>query len=250
MIGLGEAARIHAELAWTRLRRGRLLWVCAALLALPIAGAGVLTAAGQWGPGLFDSLLELDFRFVVPFVPALLASTLIADELERRTATYLFSRPAPRASMVLGKYAAVAVPLAVGMAISIALTFAIAMSRDPGDLAGSLGHLARVEVAAVLGIFAYAALAAAVGALFPRHPFVAVVGYLLVVEAGIGSLPIVIDLVAIAWHLRNLADLPLPNAVLVIVHVPAWLSAVIAAGLGALCLGAASIAVTGAEQSR
>ena len=109
MITLGQATRIYAEMSWMRHRRGKMESLCLALLALPVVIAGGLAAAGQWGRGLFDSLLEIQFRFLIPFLPALLASSAVAEEIEERTFTFLFARPAPRSSLVLGKYLAIAV---------------------------------------------------------------------------------------------------------------------------------------------
>ena len=72
-------------------------------------------------------------------------------------------------------------------------------------------HLLRVELAAVAGLCAFGALAAAIGTLFSRHPLVAVLVYLMLIEAGLGSAPIVLNLITVAWHLRNVAELPLPD---------------------------------------
>ncbi len=247
MITLGQATRIYAEMSWMRLRRGKMVWLCLALLALPVVIAGVLAAAGQWGRGLFDSLLEIQFRFLIPFLPALLASSAVAEEIEERTFTFLFARPAPRPSLVLGKYLAIAVPLAAATALSVALSFAISMARFPSDASALVPHLLRAEAAALLGVLAFTALAIVIGAIFTRHPFVAVIGYLLIVEAGIGSLPILLNLIAVSWHLRNLAELPLPEIAFLTVQVPIWISALVPAVLGALCLGGAALSVKNAE---
>jgi ABC-type transport system involved in multi-copper enzyme maturation permease subunit len=247
MIGLGSASGIYAGLTWKRLKRGRLLWVCAALLALPVIGAGALVAAGHWGRGLFDEVLEMYFRFLVPFVPALLASPVIAEEIESKTYTFVFARPAPRAALVLGKFVAVVTPVALTTVASIALVWLLAMIRFPGDMAENLPHLAQAELAAVLGTVAFAALASALGSLFTRHPFAAVVGYLLLIEAGLGSAPIVLNLLAMSWHLRNLADLPLAEVSFMVLHVPGWVSAALVLAVSGACLGGAAMAVSGGE---
>jgi ABC-type transport system involved in multi-copper enzyme maturation permease subunit len=227
-------------MCWLRLRRGRLVWACAALLALPVLGAAAAALAGQWGRGLFDNLVELYTLFLIPFVPALLAAPVVADEIEQKTFTFVFARPAPRSALVLGKFAATTAPAALATALSLSFVWLIAMARFPSDYAETLPHFLRVEAAAVLGVAAYAALATALGTLFTRHPFVAVAGYILVIEAGLGSAPIVLNLGAIAWHLRNLAErvqpvndsfaLPVPalvSAAIVLVATPALLAVAI-----------------------
>jgi ABC-type transport system involved in multi-copper enzyme maturation permease subunit len=247
VIGLGAASQIYAGLTWKRLKRGRLVWVCAALLALPVVGAGALAAAGHWGRGLFDEILEVYFRFLIPFVPALLASPVIAEEIENKTYTFVFARPAPRSALVLGKFVAVVTPAAAATTISIALVWLLAMIRFPGDMADNVAHLAQAEAAALLGTFAFAALASALGSLFTRHPFAAVVGYLLLIEAGLGSAPIVVNLLAMSWHLRNPADLPLAEVSFMALHVPGWISAAIVLSVSSLSLAGAAMAVSGAE---
>jgi ABC-type transport system involved in multi-copper enzyme maturation permease subunit len=247
MISLAAATATHARLALLRLRRGRLFWVCLGLLALPVLVTAALAAAGSWGRGLFDEVLEIYFRFLLPFVPALLAAPCISDEIDAQTYTFVFARPAPRAALVLGKYLAVVVPLAVVVAVALPLVFGVTMIRFPGDAAGQLGHLARVGSAALLAIAGFAALATACGALFTRHPFVGVVGYLLLVEAGLGTAPIVLNLAALSWHLRNVGDLPRPDTFLLAVSVPVWVSLLVAVALPALFLGGAALLVRDAE---
>jgi len=247
MITLSEASSVYAGMTWTRLRRGKLLWVCGALLALPVLGAMVLSAAGHFGRGLFDNLIEIHFRFLIPFVPALLASPCVAEEIESRTFTFVFARPAPRPALVIGKYFAVCVPAVLATLASIALVWLISMIRFPSDYADTAMHLTRVEVAAALGVLAFASLASMLGSWFTKHPFVATSVYLLIVEAGLGSTPIVLNLFAISWHLRNLADLPLPEVAFMVLHVPAWGSAIVPFVWMGLGLGLASLSVTGAE---
>jgi ABC-type transport system involved in multi-copper enzyme maturation permease subunit len=245
-ISMGSAAGIYRELAWTRMKRGRLLWLCAALLALPVVGTGLLVIFGHWGRTLFDEVAEIHFRFLLPFVPALLASPIVSEELDQKTFTFLFARPAPRSAMVLGKLAAVVGPTLGMAALSVALTWALAMIRFPQDYAETAGHLARAEIATVVGVFAYAGVATLFGSWFTRHPFVAVLGYLLLVEAGLGSAPIVLNLLAMSWHLRNLAQLALPTGSLTL-DVPALVSAAVPLVLGSLGLGLACMAVADAE---
>ena len=247
MIGLWEASRIYAGLTWTRLKRGRLLWLSAVLLAIPVVAAGGLVAAGHWGRGLFDELLEVHFRFLVPFVPALLASPGVAEEIENKTFTFVFARPAPRPALVLGKYLVVVVPVALGVALSIGLTWLISMMRFVGDMPVTAPHLLRAELAGILGVVAFTALASMLGALFTRHPFVAVMGYLLIVEAGLGSAPIALNLLAVSWHVRNLAELPIPEVEFMAFHLPAWGSALAVTFVGGLGVGLASLSVNGAD---
>jgi ABC-type transport system involved in multi-copper enzyme maturation permease subunit len=241
------ATLVHARLAWTRLRRGRLLWLCLSLLALPVPVTAAVAASGSWGRGLFDDVLEVYFRFLLPFLAALLGAPALSEELETRTVTYVFARPAPRAALVLGKWLASAAPLGLSAALSVPLVFGLTMLRFPEDAPGQLAHLAAVEVAVLLGAAAFAGLAVLGGVLFRRHAFAAVAGYLLVIELGLGSAPVVLNLATFSWHLRNLADLPHPSAIAFSLTVPAWASLLIIAAGAAICLTLAALVLRDAE---
>jgi ABC-type transport system involved in multi-copper enzyme maturation permease subunit len=242
-----QATSVIARMTWTRLRRGRLLWVCLAMLALPVVGAGGLALGGAGRRDLYDNLLEVYFYFLVPFVPALLASPCVAEEVESRTFTFLFARPAPRATLILGKYLAVVLSVGATTAAALLAAWLICMAPAPSEMVENLGHLARSEAAALLGVAAFGALACVFGALFTRHPFVAVVIYLVVVEAGLGTAPLVVNLLAISWHLRNVADLPRPEVFLLAVGITPWISALVTVAAAAICLTGASLAVRRAE---
>jgi ABC-type transport system involved in multi-copper enzyme maturation permease subunit len=248
-MGTLYAARIYASMTWLRLRRGRLIYFCAALMALPVLGAILLALAGNWGVGFFDELNAVYFGFLIPFVPALLASPCVAEELERKTFTFVFTRPAPRSALVVGKALAVGLPLLGATVVGLALCWLIALIRFPGDMAEGWPHLVRVEAAAALGIVAYSALSVAIGSLFTRHPFVATTAYLLLVEAGLGKAPIAINAFAISWHMRNLATLPNPDVPFMAATIPPFASALILGGAAFLLFGAAVLAVKGAEYS-
>ena len=244
---VGQSIGIYRRMHWTRLKRGRLRWAMGILLALPVVGTAV---ALPFARDLFDNVLDIYFRFLLPFLPALGASAMVSEEIESKTFTFIFARPARRWTMVIGKYVALVLPLIIGFAISICATYALSMARSTGeDFAGGLGHLARVLLAATLGVLVFGALAAVIGSWFTRHPFLAVMLYLLVVEALVGSLPVIINLLAITWHLRNLAGLPLPESSFFSseFHVPLGVSAGVVGALGLLALLGAAGGVSGTE---
>jgi ABC-type transport system involved in multi-copper enzyme maturation permease subunit len=241
---LGGATRVYVRLTLLRLARGRLPLLIALVCLLPILAAAGLAAGGGWGRGLFDELIDVYFRFLVPFGPALLLAPHIAEEAERRTVSLLFARPAPRAALVLGKLACVGGLLALAAALSIPAVFAIAMARFPGDVPDQLTHLARAEGGAALGIVVFAALAQALGALFVRH---AVLGALAVLaaDAGLSSLPVALR--GATWHLRNLVDLPQATPYLGGAPVSPLFSLGVLLVLGALALTFACWRVTTSE---
>ena len=48
----------------------------------------------------------LYIRFIVPVLGVFYGTSLIADEVDDKTITYLFTRPIPRGAVLLGKYLA------------------------------------------------------------------------------------------------------------------------------------------------
>jgi ABC-type transport system involved in multi-copper enzyme maturation permease subunit len=246
-MGLAASSRVYARMAWLRFRRGRLLWLAAAMFALPLVYVVGLAIAGHWGRGLFDDVCELYFRFLIPFVPALTASAAVAEEIENKTFTFVFARPAPRGALVIGKLWAATMPAILVVVPSLALAWVAAQLRFPADMADTWPHLLRVELAAVAGLCAYGALAAAIGTLFSRHPFVAVLVYMMLIEEGLGSSPLVLNLIAVGWHLRNVAELPLPATTFMALTVPWWGSALWALAVTPGLVFLTTIGVNGAE---
>ena len=69
--------------------------------ALRVNGARVA------GSSIFGVMMwMLYIRFIVPVLGVFYGTALMADEVEDKTLTYLFTRPIPRAAVLLGKYLA------------------------------------------------------------------------------------------------------------------------------------------------
>src|SRR4029450_11318706 len=59
------------------------------------------------GPLIFGLMIWAFFvRFSVPVLAVFYGTSLIADEVEDRTITFLFTRPIPREAVLIGKYLA------------------------------------------------------------------------------------------------------------------------------------------------
>src|SRR5262245_52282798 len=55
--------------------------------------------------GMFGMMIWILFlRFIVPVLGVFYGTSLIADEVEDKTITYLFTRPVRRSAVLLGKY--------------------------------------------------------------------------------------------------------------------------------------------------
>jgi ABC-2 family transporter len=150
-------------------------------IALIVGGPVLLAVAGRMagtssvsvtvnggrlgGADLFDTILWLLFlRFAVPVLGVWYGTSLIADEVEEKTITYLFVRPIRRGAVLLGKYFAYLACTSVVVLAAAALIYAAFVARSSlpeSDLARYLGVMA-------LGLAAYGALFAFMGASLKR----------------------------------------------------------------------------------
>jgi len=217
---------------------GQMLWARrATLLALaagaPIAlalvsrltlssGSAVVQINGRQidSETLFTTAMTLLYlRFIVPALGVFYGTSLIADEVEEKTITYLFTRPIPRGAIVLGKYLAYIVCATAVVLPSAALVFMV-MVPFP-DMAPLFGSFARTLGVLALGLGAYGAVFLWAGVLFKRP----LIGGLLFVfgwEQLAAILPGYMGRLTISHYLQ--ADTMSVAALLVITIAALWLA--------------------------
>src|SRR5262249_52616945 len=84
------------------------------IIALTLRVASTMYASGfringaqAVGSSIFGMMIWLLYiRFIIPVLGVFYGTALIADEVEDKTITYLFTRPIPRSAVLLGKYLA------------------------------------------------------------------------------------------------------------------------------------------------
>ncbi|WP_428262626.1 ABC transporter permease [Haliangium sp.] len=191
-------ALVVARYTWRRMRRGR-GWLVAAALALVPALAAALPGGDdeQWRRGL-----ELLIR-LVPLTAVILLADAVAEELESGTVTYLWTRPIPRAAVLVGKLVA-AMPIVLGVGVvSLAGAYLAAHGGAAGVALGKLGP----ALGAVLTIgLSSSLIAIAVGALLPRVAFVIALVYLLLLDNVLAYVPN-LGAISVAHHGRVMAAL-------------------------------------------
>ena len=132
-------------------------------------GMPALRVNGQrvGGIGVFGVMIWMLFlRFVIPVLGVFYGTALMADEIEDKTITYLFTRPIPRGAVLVGKYLAylACTSLVVLPSVMVVYFLLVRFSEIPstfGQLLTDLGLLA-------LGLAVYGAVFALVGAVFKR----------------------------------------------------------------------------------
>jgi ABC-type transport system involved in multi-copper enzyme maturation permease subunit len=197
---------------------GQMLWARRATLLALAAGAPILLAlvtrvtlsSGSavilingrhiQSEGVFSTAMTLLYlRFIVPAVGVFYGTSLIADEVEEKTITYLFTRPIPRGAIVLGKYLAYIVCATSVVLPSAALVFMV-MVPFP-DMAPLFGSFALTLGVLALGLGAYGAVFLWAGALF-RRPLVGGLLFVFGWEQLAAILPGYVGQLTIAHYLR------------------------------------------------
>ena len=114
----------------------------------------------------------LYLRFVVPVLGAFYGTSLMSDEVEDRTITYLFTRPVPRGAVIIGKYLAYLACTALVVLPSVTAVYLLITPVSGGSIGGTFPQLLTDLGLLALGLAVYGAVFALIGALVPR-PLVA-----------------------------------------------------------------------------
>jgi ABC-type transport system involved in multi-copper enzyme maturation permease subunit len=127
------------------------------------------------GPAIFGMVIwGMYLRFIVPVLGVFYGTSLIADEVEDKTITYLFTRPIPRGAVLVGKYLAY-----LGCTICVVLPSVVVVYLLVVPMRGSLGaafpDLLKDLLLLTLGLAVYGAVFAFVGAKFKRPLLVGLV---------------------------------------------------------------------------
>ena len=163
------------EMLWSRRTIFMALVVAGPVLLALIArgveffGMSALRVNGRPVPGfsIFGVMIwSLYLFFIVPVLGVFYGTALMADEVEDKTITYLFTRPVARGAVLVGKYLAylACTVLVVLPSVMVVFFLLVPFSQLPstfGNLVIDLGLLA-------LGLAVYGSLFAFVGAFFKR----------------------------------------------------------------------------------
>jgi ABC-type transport system involved in multi-copper enzyme maturation permease subunit len=162
------------------------------------------------GSAIFGLMIWIFYlRFIVPVLGVFYGTSLIADEVEDRTITYLFTRPIPRGSVLLGKYFAyLACTVFVVLPSVIIVYLCIAPVR--GSLAGSFIDLIKDLVLLGIGLAAYGAVFAFIGAKFKRPLLIGLV-FIFGWEQAALAFPGYLKQFTVAYYLQALVPHAMPN---------------------------------------
>lgn len=197
------AARGIWTLTWrAKLARKRIFLVIGSMTALPLLSAYIGYKIGFAVEELFhfhNFLVQLYLLLVVPLFCLSNFGSMIRDELQEDTMSFLITRPVSRAKLFLLKYFALAAWLQI-IVLGNALAFwLVGVWLGIPDAASLIALLAAVQFLAVL---AFGALAALIGLITQKY-LVAGIVYGFIVEFGIGRIPTNINVLSISRHLKT-----------------------------------------------
>jgi ABC-2 type transport system permease protein len=162
------------------------------------------------GPVMFGLMIWGFFiRFSVPVLGVFYGTSLIADEVEEKTITYLFSRPIPRGAVLIGKYLAYLVCTVFVVLPAVVLVWLMVIPLG-GSLGAAFPDLLKDLGVLALGLAVYGALFAWAGAAMKRPLLVGLV-FVLGWEPVALALPGYLRRLSVAYYLQGLVPQAMPS---------------------------------------
>ncbi len=179
--------------------------------ALDVFGMTALRVNGRAvdGAGVFGVMIWMLFlRFIVPVLAVFYGTALMADEVEDKTLTYLFTRPVPRGAVLLGKYLAYLTCTALVVLPAVMLVYFLVVPFR--QVAGSFPMLLTDLGLLGLGLAVYGALFAFVGAWFKR-PLIIGLAFTFAWEPAVLVLPGYLKRFTVAHYLQAIVPHAMPS---------------------------------------
>jgi len=198
------------------------------LLALALRIVSTLYEAGfringvrAAGASIFGMMIWLLYlRFIVPILGVFYGTALIADEVDDKTITYLFTRPIPRRAVLFGKYLAYLACTVLLVLPSVMFVFFLVVPTGGGRIGPAFPSLVTDFGMLIIGLAAYGAVFAFVGTRVKRPLIVGLVfsfGW----EPTVLLLPGYLKRLTVAYYLQALVkhEMPQDSAVSVLMQV-------------------------------
>lgn len=192
----------------------------ALVVGLPVLMAAIVRAFVEMGavtnqaivngPIIFGLIIwALYVRFTVPILGVFYGTSLIADEVEDKTITYLFTRPVSRAAILLGKYFAFLACTIFVVLPSVILVWLIIIPIR-GSMAAGFPDLLTDLLVMALGLITYGALFAWAGAALKR-PLLTGLFFVFGWEPIAVVLPGYLKTLTVAYYLQGLVPHAMPS---------------------------------------
>ncbi len=167
-------------------------------------------AVKMTGPAIFGLMIWVFYlRFTVPVLGVFYGTSLIADEVEDKTVTYLFSRPIRRGAVLVGKYLAYMACTVFVVLPSVMLVYLLIVPLN-GTLGASFLDLVKDLALLALGLAVYGALFGFIGAKFKRPLLIGLV-FIFGWEQAALAFPGYLKKFTIAYYLQSLVPHAMPT---------------------------------------
>jgi ABC-2 type transport system permease protein len=166
------------------------------------------TVTGSTVFGLIIWLLYI--RFIIPILGVFFGTSLIADEVDDKTITYLFTRPIPRRAVLLGKYLAYVVCTILLVLPSVIIVFFLIVPMGGSSIAGEFPTLLIDLGMLALGLIAYGAVFALVGTRMKR-PLITGLVFAFGWEPAVLLFPGYLRRLTVAYYLQALVKHEMPQ---------------------------------------
>jgi len=182
-------------------------FVARSLVAL---GAPIMQNTAMTGPLIFGLMIWAFFvRFSVPVLGVFYGTSLMADEVEDKTITYLFTRPIPRGAVLVGKYLAYLVCTVCVVLPAVVIIWLLIVPLK-GSLGASVIDLAKDLGVLALGLAVYGAVFALIGAALKRPLLVGLI-FVFGWETLAMVLPGNLKRFTVAYYLQGLVPHAMPS---------------------------------------
>jgi len=163
------------------------------------------------GPSIFGMMIWLLYvRFIVPVLGVFYGTALIADEVDDKTITYLFTRPIPRGSVLLGKFLAYLGCTVLLILPTVMVVFFLIVPLGGGSIGQAFPSLLVDLGMIALGLAAYGAVFALVGARLKR-PLVIGLVFAFGWEPTVMLVPGYLKQLSVAYYLQALVPHAMPQ---------------------------------------
>jgi ABC-2 type transport system permease protein len=229
----GSAVRVFdlslAQMLWSRrsiflglLLGGPVVLAMALRVVATLYASGFqVNGAKAAGGSIFGMMIWLLYiRFIVPVLGVFYGTALIADEVEDKTITYLFTRPIPRSAVLLGKYLAYLVCTVLLVLPSVMLVFFLVVPTGGSSVAEAFPSLVADLGMLAVGLAAYGAVFALVGTRLKR-PLVVGLVFAFGWEPAVLLFPGYLKRLTVAYYLQALVthEMPQDSAVSLLLQV-------------------------------
>ena len=183
-------------------------------LGLPLFEEGTVQNRGtplrMTGPAIFGLMIWVFYlRFTVPVLGVFYGTALMADEVEDKTITYLFTRPIRRGAVLVGKYLAYLGCTICVVLPSVTLVYLLVVPMR-GSLGSAFPDLLKDLALLTLGLAVYGALFAFIGAKFKRPLLIGLI-FIFGWEQAALAFPGYMKKFTVAYYLQGLVPHAMPS---------------------------------------